>query len=337
MLLALLLVAAPATSAKTLAVLELESKLPKDEIDVGYLADVVRTAAREAVPGLKVLAREEMLMLLNAGGKKLEECEGECEIEIGRRLGADLVISGEALQSGSTYKVDMKLHDTQTGELLSVALATGKDLYELEGSLNEAVTKLLAPIGATGSRQGLTEKPIPARTQDRAAGQFGFGAHASAGYYSSTPSFTPAGGTKVDGASSSSYMYGLGADAEYRFTPMFGVGPFVELMVFNFPGSSTTAASTANGLAFGALGRLRTGPLSFFLGLGYTNISDNNGSGGLLELGGDLAVAGPLTLRAALTYRAVSRSGTFNTPGGSVTGEASAGIVAGEAGLGLLF
>src|SRR5438552_16899309 len=111
MLLALLLVAAPAQ--KTLAVLEFKSKLPKGaDVDVGYLTDVVRTRAKDTVPELKVMTRENMLVLLQATGRKMEECEGECEVETGRRVGADLVISGAVLKFGSQIKMNMKLHDT---------------------------------------------------------------------------------------------------------------------------------------------------------------------------------------------------------------------------------
>ena len=39
-----------------------------------------------SVPGVSLMTRENMLVLLQSSGKKLEDCEGECEVETGRRL-----------------------------------------------------------------------------------------------------------------------------------------------------------------------------------------------------------------------------------------------------------
>src|SRR5206468_4766062 len=94
-----------------------------------------------------------MLVLLQSSGKKLEECEGECEVDTGRRIGADLVVSGELLKFGSSYKLDMRLHDTHEGRLLSGATASGPTVDALDRALPEAIAKLLAPIGA-GARVG---------------------------------------------------------------------------------------------------------------------------------------------------------------------------------------
>lgn len=135
--------------SQTLAVLEFHSKLPKGEADSGYVTDAVRTAAKDA-GGLrvKVMTRENMLVLLQASGRNLADCEGECEVETGRRIGADLVISGELLKFGSQYKVMMKLHQTRSGELLQGAQASGSTLDELDKNLAASVGKLLGHPGS---------------------------------------------------------------------------------------------------------------------------------------------------------------------------------------------
>lgn len=71
-------------------------------------------------------------MLLQATGRKLDECEGECEIETGRRIGADRIISGEIQMVGTRYKVSLRLHETHEGRLLASAIATGKTIDELD-------------------------------------------------------------------------------------------------------------------------------------------------------------------------------------------------------------
>ena len=90
--------ASPAQPRKILAVLELRNTLPQEEkasINMAYFSDMVRTDALEIAPAFQVMTRENVLVILEAAGRKLEDCEGECEVDTGRRLGADLVISGE--------------------------------------------------------------------------------------------------------------------------------------------------------------------------------------------------------------------------------------------------
>src|SRR5437870_450344 len=84
--LSIMLVALFAGSAlaetRSLAVLEFRNKLsPQDRaaVDGGYLSGQVRTAAVEAAPSLRVITKENLIVLLQSTGKDLESCEGECE------------------------------------------------------------------------------------------------------------------------------------------------------------------------------------------------------------------------------------------------------------------
>ena len=112
--------------------------------DVRYFADVVRGASLKRAPGLDVITRENLLVLLQASGKDAAGCEGECEVETGRRIGADRVISGEVLKIGSQYKISLKLHETAGGRLLSTGVASGRTVDELDGGLQAAASDLLA-------------------------------------------------------------------------------------------------------------------------------------------------------------------------------------------------
>src|SRR5437763_11347314 len=144
MILALLLAATP---PPVIAVLEFRDKVPAAErIDTAYLADQVRAAVKEDLPQARLISRENMLILLQSAGRSLEECEAECEVETGRRIGADLVVSGELLRFGTQYKLNMKLHDTRSGELLSGSVASGATADELDRDLRPAVRRLLAPL-----------------------------------------------------------------------------------------------------------------------------------------------------------------------------------------------
>src|SRR5438876_3422818 len=153
MLLALLI------AAQTVAVLEFRDKVPPEQrIDAAYLSDQVRSAVKETLPQAKVITRENMLVLLQASGKKLEECEGECEVDTGRRIGADLVVSGELLRFGTQYKLNMKLHDTRSGELISGAVASGATADELDKALRPAVEKLVASLRSAAAQDQLSDR-----------------------------------------------------------------------------------------------------------------------------------------------------------------------------------
>src|SRR5438270_2419504 len=108
------------------AVIELRNKLKgahAEDADTTYLTDAIRSAALEARPSARLMTRDNMLVLL--GEKDMASCEGRCEVETGRLLGADLVISGELTRFGNSYKLSLRLHETRQGELLSAALASG--------------------------------------------------------------------------------------------------------------------------------------------------------------------------------------------------------------------
>ena len=110
------------------------------------ITDLVRAASLRVAPGLHVMTRENTMVLLQASGKKLEDCEGECEVDTGRRLGADLVVTGQVLKVGTSFKLTLRMHETQTGRPLSGAVASGKTVDDLDADTRRAVETLIAPL-----------------------------------------------------------------------------------------------------------------------------------------------------------------------------------------------
>jgi TolB-like protein len=126
-----------------LAVLDLKN-FTKDltHQNAQYFSDVIRQASLRMEPGLDIMTRENLLVLLQSTGKKLEECEGECEVDTGRRIGADHIVSGEIQKVGSKYKLTLRLHDTHQGKLLASAIGSGKSIDELDESAQKAAEEL---------------------------------------------------------------------------------------------------------------------------------------------------------------------------------------------------
>ena len=127
-----------------LAVLEFKHSAEFSAADARYLCDVVRAAVLSNVPRLSVMTRENLLVLLQAAGKDVAECEGECEVDTGRRIGADAVVSGDVLKFGARFKVSLRLHETKSGRLISAAVASGATLEELDAQLQQRAGELLA-------------------------------------------------------------------------------------------------------------------------------------------------------------------------------------------------
>ena len=94
------------------AVLEVKSAEAIKGVARGYLSDLIRTAVHHEVPQLRVITRENMIVLLS-NEKSLADCESECEVETGRRIGAELVITAEASQVDGAPRLMLKLFDTR--------------------------------------------------------------------------------------------------------------------------------------------------------------------------------------------------------------------------------
>jgi hypothetical protein len=109
-----------------------------------YFTDVVRGAALKTQPQLEVITRENLIVLLQASGKDLASCEGECEVDTGRRIGADLIVSGEIQKLGPLYKMSLRMHETREGRLISSSIASGASIVELDQGAQKAAQELLA-------------------------------------------------------------------------------------------------------------------------------------------------------------------------------------------------
>ncbi len=92
-----------------------------------------------------VMTRENILALLPPD-VDLAACVGRCEIETGRNIGADYVVSGRIIRFGGGLRVAMKLHDTQSAGLVASGRASADAVIGLEGSVEVAAQRLFEPL-----------------------------------------------------------------------------------------------------------------------------------------------------------------------------------------------
>lgn len=154
--------ATPAPShgiSKKIAVLELEA-LGMDREPVARLETLFRMEL-ERLAGTKLPTRRQVQKAIRSS-RKLRRCGGadSCLAQIGKKLGVDLVVTGNVAALGDSYILNIKAVDVATGQKLPRRIAT-KPLRGSPDELIEAVRvaayELLAPEDLEGSIMVLSD------------------------------------------------------------------------------------------------------------------------------------------------------------------------------------
>jgi hypothetical protein len=295
MILALLLSAA--APPPVIAVLEFRDRVPPElRIDAAYLSDQVRAAAKESLPQARIITRENMLVLLKTSGKDLANCEGECEVDTGRRIGADLVVSGELLRFGSQYKLNMKLHDTREGSLLSGAVASGATADELDRALRPAADKLLASLRMGAGQDALSDRRAAAGEEERPPVErprdfprLAFTVWTLLGYASDSRSTGLTSTSAIAEASDGGFAYCFGGSMWLHVAGPVYLGALGDYGFFPPPKSNE---GKGDGLLLGGGARVVVGGTALSAGLGRSSLGNNAGNGVAALAAVDLALSG---------------------------------------------
>lgn len=156
----LFLPAQAAAEIKWLAVLEF-SGVGVDSDIIHKLSDQSRIASSNTLPidQYHVMTRESMLEILKDMGKDSSCLSGKCEIEIARNIGADFVITGDILKIEDTYLLTLKLHNSETGQLLVGKEVKSASLLELI-RLCEISSEELIQTGFQLNKSNTARKPF---------------------------------------------------------------------------------------------------------------------------------------------------------------------------------
>ncbi len=149
-----LCLASVASATPRVAVLELHAPDRFDAAPLRFLSDVVRGAAAETLGAdFFVLTRENLEAVLPPDAD-LADCAGDCEITLGRKIGADQVVSGELLRIDGVLAISLQLHSTQDGRLVGRETARADALSSLEAPLAAAAGRLVARLAPRPAGQG---------------------------------------------------------------------------------------------------------------------------------------------------------------------------------------
>ena len=145
-------------SAVKLAVLELRNDAGLSTAEMAYLTDRVRGYASQVLfsSAFLVMTRESIQELLPPGVKLVDCLSSACEVEIGRRIGADYIVTGEILKFGDELRMNLKAHHCSSGAFLGSETAGGARLADLENGVEAASRRLFAKVRAdAGAGEGV--------------------------------------------------------------------------------------------------------------------------------------------------------------------------------------
>jgi len=144
---ALLFVLLPgwATASGIISVLDLQNNADLTDPEVSYLTDLSRDALARNLPleYFTIMTRESILELLPEGTRLSDCLDASCEVEIGRTLGADYVVSGEVLTFAGELRLILKVHHCNSAAFIGSESAAGAGLKDLENSM-ASTTELLS-------------------------------------------------------------------------------------------------------------------------------------------------------------------------------------------------
>ena len=131
---------------KRVAVLTLMNKLNSHHNEINYLTAMIRGEVARRLSDTYLVMTEENMIALLPEDKLLEDCVSDCQITVGREIGASYIITGELVRFGQSLRLFIRLHDTRSGRLISNEIAKAKTLENIEEPTQNAITRLLDTI-----------------------------------------------------------------------------------------------------------------------------------------------------------------------------------------------
>lgn len=139
------------------AVLEITGNSAPQDI-MGQITDRLRQGALRAADrssdNLTILTRESIVAVLSDMGIDASCIEGECEVETARNLRATYVISGGLSSIEGQFLLSAKLHDVQTGNLMTTDLLTTSSIIDMIQGAEELGYSLLSGVVGGGNSGG---------------------------------------------------------------------------------------------------------------------------------------------------------------------------------------
>ncbi len=129
-----------------IAVLHLKNQAKLTEDEILYLTSQIQEWVQVKTKNQYQVITQENISVLQSSDQTLENCiESACEIDIGQKLGAYLLITGALIRFGNQTQIKciLNLHETESRKMLSIQTIKAKHIDELEKKLPTFVNQLI--------------------------------------------------------------------------------------------------------------------------------------------------------------------------------------------------
>jgi PEGA domain len=137
-----------AAGGKKVAVLELVNKAGVTDDEAYFLTDKVRRTASQMLPisHFTIMTSENIEELLPPDMDLAKCTDAKCEVEMGRMIGAEYIVTGEILRYAGDLRVQVKVHHIPTGHFIGSADTDAGSLKEQESMLSNISSQLMGKV-----------------------------------------------------------------------------------------------------------------------------------------------------------------------------------------------
>jgi len=127
---------------------------------IEFLTDDIRGKAAE-LTSYRIMTKESIFAILRDKHIDPKTCDAECEIEFGRKLQADKMVTSRILVSGGIYYIKLKLYDVPTASIVRVAdrECSGCSFSKLRQAVKDAAQELFGGGGRVPEGTGGMQAP----------------------------------------------------------------------------------------------------------------------------------------------------------------------------------
>jgi hypothetical protein len=144
----------PATAEEPqyVAVIELRNQAGLSAQEVSYLTELMRQAAHHLPIKRYPLITKENIFTLLPPGTRIEDCQGECAVDTGRKIGATWLMTGEVIAISGRLRVVIQLYHTPSNVMTKSQIVKGtsddpsKRIDQIENPLLASTMRLLSPL-----------------------------------------------------------------------------------------------------------------------------------------------------------------------------------------------
>ncbi len=130
-----------------IAVLKISNKSSLSADEILYLTNQIQSKIQEKLNQRYQIITQANISELLPSDMKLEDCsKNECEVSIGRNIGVQLIVTGQALTFGNqknALRLILKVHETQNANLLSTQTIKAKTPNDLENQMPAIIDAMI--------------------------------------------------------------------------------------------------------------------------------------------------------------------------------------------------